>query len=86
MACDRCNAYKGPNLSSLDPQTGLVVELFHPRNQVWQEHFAFQSVNIMGLTPIGRATVGLLKMNDERRRTLRAELIALGDLRTDEVK
>lgn len=86
LACDRCNAYKGPNLSSLDPQTGLVVELFHPRNQAWEEHFAFQSVNITGLTPTGRATAGLLNMNDDRRRTLRAELIALGDLRTDEIK
>ena len=86
LACQRCNAYKGPNLSSVDPRTDLVVGLFHPRRQIWHEHFTFQSVNIVGLTPTGRATVSLLKMNDDRRRTLRAELIALGDLRTDEVK
>lgn len=86
LACDRCNAYKGPNLSSLDPRTDLVVELFHPRRQLWQEHFVRQSVNIVGLTSTGRATVGLLRMNDDRRRALRAELIALGDLPMDEVK
>ena len=30
-ACDRCNVYKGTNLSSIDLETGQVVELFHPR-------------------------------------------------------
>src|SRR6266705_696826 len=24
LACDRCNAYKGPNLTSIDPDTGTV--------------------------------------------------------------
>jgi 5-methylcytosine-specific restriction endonuclease McrA len=28
LACDRCNAYKGPNLSSVDPETGRIVLLF----------------------------------------------------------
>ena len=35
---------------------------------------------IVGLTAIGHATARLLKMNDGLRLTLRAELIALGDL------
>lgn len=30
LACDRCNAYKGPNLTSIDPDTNLVVPLFNP--------------------------------------------------------
>ena len=25
-ACDRCNAFKGPNLSSIDPDTGDKVD------------------------------------------------------------
>jgi hypothetical protein len=24
LACDRCNAYKGPNLTSIDPDTGIT--------------------------------------------------------------
>ena len=30
LACDRCNAYKGPNLTSIDEGTGEVSILFHP--------------------------------------------------------
>jgi hypothetical protein len=80
LACDRCNAYKGPNLTAIDPVTNSVSELFHPRRHSWQEHFVFLGPTIAGLTPIGRATVRLLNMNDARRLSLRKELIALGDL------
>jgi hypothetical protein len=80
LACHRCNAYKGTNLSSIDPDTNRVVELFHPRRHAWREHFAFDGPTIAALTEIGRATVRLLKINDSLRLTLRAELIALGDL------
>ena len=80
LACDRCNAYKGPNLTAIDPVTNGVSELFHPRRHSWQEHFAFFGPKIIGLTPIGRATVRLLNMNDYRRLSLRKELIAFGDL------
>ncbi|OYV74093.1 MAG: hypothetical protein B7Z74_02845 [Deltaproteobacteria bacterium 21-66-5] len=31
LACNRCNAYKGPNLSSVDPLTGQIVLLFRRR-------------------------------------------------------
>lgn len=30
LAWNRCNAYKGTNLASVDPETGLQVPLFHP--------------------------------------------------------
>ena len=75
FACDRCNLYKGPNLSSIDPATGDIVSLFHPRNDVWIDHFAFNGPEIVGLSPTGRATVQLLRMNTERRLRLRKELL-----------
>ena len=31
LACWNCNLKKGPNLSGIDPTTGLVVALFNPR-------------------------------------------------------
>ena len=40
LACDRCNAYKGPNLTSIDPETNAVVPLFSPREDIWGDHFA----------------------------------------------
>ena len=73
LACDRCNAYKGPNLTSIDPETGTVVPLFHPRRDTWGGHFAVRSGHIVGLTPTGRATVRLLNMNAPRRVELREE-------------
>jgi hypothetical protein len=80
LACHRCNLHKGPNLSGVDPLTGLVVSLFHPRQERWHEHFAFREEYIEGLTPAGRATVEVLALNDARRLELRRELLALGEV------
>ena len=73
LACDRCNAFKGPNLSSVDPVTNAVVHLFHPRIDDWKEHFELVDGTVVGLTPKGRATVRLLFMNAPRRVQLREE-------------
>lgn len=75
LACSRCNLYKGPNLGSLDSVTGTIVRLFHPRLQRWSDHFAIEHALIVGLSAIGRATVKLLHMNDDRRVELRRDLI-----------
>ena len=71
FACDRCNAFKGPNLSSIDPETGGKVDLFNPRTDAWSDHFVVSGGRIVGLTPTGRATARLLNMNDPRRVELR---------------
>ena len=73
LACDRCNAYKGPNLTSIDPETRTLVALFNPRADLWSDHFAIRDRQIVGLTPGGRATVRLLNMNAPRRVELRRE-------------
>jgi hypothetical protein len=79
LACDRCNAYKGPNLAAIDPESGDVVMLFHPRHDKWHEHFALCGAEVVGRTERGRATVRLLHMNDNWRVSLRAESISLGE-------
>lgn len=76
LACDRWhggNAYKGPNLTSIDPDTRAVAALFDPRRDVWSDHFVVRGGQILGLTPTGRATVRLLNMNASRRVELRVE-------------
>lgn len=79
LCCIRCNLKKGPNIASVDSQTGLVVALYHPRRQSWLEHFAFAANGLLkGMTPEGRATVELLGMNDEDRVRLRVQLIRRG--------
>jgi hypothetical protein len=74
LACPDCNLRKGPNLTGIDPETGEVVRLFHPRRDVWSDHFAYEGAAVVGATGIGRTTISLLQMNDPERRRVR-ELI-----------
>ena len=67
LACLACNLHKGPNLTGIDPLTGAVVELFHPRRQRWEEHFAWEGCRIVGQTAVGRTTVRVLEMNSADR-------------------
>ena len=80
LACDRCNLFKGPNLTSIDSETGAIIPLFHPRQDIWNDHFVFHGPRIIGLTPQGRVTVQLLNMNATRRVQLRAELQETGGM------
>ena len=78
VACERCNVFKGSDLTGIDPATGQVERLFNPRTQTWAEHFELRGPLIVGLTPTGRATVRVLSMNAGQRLQLRAALIAHG--------
>ena len=78
LACDRCNFYKGTNLSSVDPITEEIVPVFNPRKDSWLFHFRKDGVRVVGLTPSGRATVRLLQMNAKHRVELRRRLIERG--------
>jgi hypothetical protein len=79
LCCIRCNLKKGPNIASIDPGTGLVVALYHPRRQAWREHFAISTDGtIQGQTAEGRSTVQLLDMNEEDRARLRVLLLRRG--------
>ena len=66
LACPRCNRHKGAQTHGTDEETGERVPLFDPRRQRWHDHFAWQEdgLYIVGLTPIGRATVDALQMNN----------------------
>ncbi|MEX0702192.1 MAG: HNH endonuclease signature motif containing protein [Planctomycetales bacterium] len=79
LACDRCNLAKGPNLTSIDPDTGRIASLFSPRADSWKDHFELQGSAVVGRTPTGRATARLLQFNDPHRRRLRELLIELGE-------
>ena len=74
LACDRCNASKGSNLTGIDPATGALIPLFNPRVHAWDDHFVLSDVTIIGVTAIGRTTVRVLNINDARRLRLRAML------------
>ena len=74
LACDRCNSHKGANLTGVDPETGDITGLFNPRQHSWEEHFQIADIMVVGLTAVGRTTVFVLNMNEERRVRLRAVL------------
>lgn len=66
QACTTCNANKGSDIATLDSQ-GQLTRLFHPRKDLWNDHFQFSGERIIGLTAIGEATAKILGFNDARR-------------------
>ncbi|MDZ4763024.1 MAG: HNH endonuclease signature motif containing protein [Chloroflexota bacterium] len=78
LACWLCNRHKGSDLTSLDPATGEIVRLFHPRRDVWAEHFRLNDALIEAITDVGRVTVKLLQLNRPNRVAERRIMLALG--------
>jgi hypothetical protein len=79
LACPECNLHKGPNLTSLDPPgTGAITRLFNPRVDLWTDHFRWNGAELVGLSPIGRATILCLNINDPLRLDLRRSLMEEG--------
>jgi hypothetical protein len=71
LACIDCNLAKSSNLTGIDPATGQIEQLFNPRTQFWQEHFAWQGTVLLGLMPNGRATIRVPNVSDDERQRVR---------------
>ena len=67
LSCPRCNLFKGTNIAAADPLTDDPTFLFHPRRHIWSDHFQLSGAYIEALSPEGRATVLVLRLNDEAR-------------------
>ena len=80
LCCGRCNQFKGPNIAGLDPESSALVPLFHPRRDVWHDHFRWEGAVLVGTSPIGRATVSVLAINLPIRIAARLALIEEGTL------
>jgi hypothetical protein len=80
FACLGCNNRKFTSTTALDLVTGAVVSLYHPRQHIWREHFLWDDdfLRLIGLTPIGRATIDRLELNRIGVLNLRAALTAIG--------
>src|SRR5262245_11465598 len=64
LSCSICNRHKSNRVMAVDSTTGAEVPLFNPRLQHWPDHFRWSDdgLRIIGLTPIGRATVDALHL------------------------
>lgn len=78
LSCSLCNKHKGSDLASVDPQTGAITPLYHPRQEQWSEHFRLTGAELTPLTPAGRVTVQLLQLNRDDRVQERQLLLEAG--------
>lgn len=81
LACQGCNNHKYDKITGRDPASGQAVPLYHPRRDHWRDHFVWsvEFLSIVGLTPIGRATVEALQLNRSGVVNLRRILYSLGE-------
>jgi HNH endonuclease len=80
LSCQGCNNLKFVSIEAVDPVIGVMVPLFHPRQQRWSQHFLWSqdTTVVVGRTPIGRATVERLRLNREGVVNLRRVLATIG--------
>ena len=63
LACVSCSLRKSAKELVLDPKTNESVPIYNPRQQIWNEHFRWFEVQIIGLTATERATIATLNLN-----------------------
>jgi hypothetical protein len=78
LACFSGNRYKGPNLAGIDPATGALQGLFHPRRDAWAAHFRVNGTRIEPLSSTGAVTIIVLQLNHSTRLALREALLEEG--------
>ena len=81
LSCQGCNNHKYTKIEAFDPVSRQLTPLYHPRQQTWEEHFAWNQdyTLIIGLTPTGRATVKTLHVNRKPIVNLRRVLYAANE-------
>ena len=81
LSCQGCNNHKYNKTEGKDTVSGAIISLYNPRHQNWQEHFNWNQdyTLIIGLTPTGRTTVEILRLNREGLVNLRRILYTMGE-------
>jgi len=81
LSCQTCNNYKYTKIEAVDPVTEQLVLLFHPRQMSWTDHFIWNenAIQMVGITPIGRATIALLQTNRDGVMNIRRILTIMGE-------
>jgi hypothetical protein len=80
LSCQGCNNFKYNKTTGIDPISHEEINLFHPRNEKWEHHFAWSAdvLEVVGTTDGGRATINTLKLNRQELKNLRQLLAEVG--------
>jgi hypothetical protein len=80
LACSGCNRGKHYKSEGFDPVSGQMAPLYNPRQDIWSDHFMWREdyKHILGLTPTGRVTINILRLNREGVVNMRRMLLLLG--------
>jgi hypothetical protein len=81
FACQGCNNLKYTKTEGIDFVSGIAAPLYHPRIHQWEEHFVWNEdyTQMIGISPIGRATIITMKLNRENVVNLRRALYRVGE-------
>ncbi len=57
LSCQGCNNHKYNKIQGYNLVSGETVPLYHPRQQIWNDNFAWNNdfTLVIGLNPTGRA-------------------------------
>ncbi len=75
--CFYCNRFKGSDIGSVLLPEMNFIRFYHPRIDVWSEHFELEDAIIHPKTDIGKITAKILKFNEVERIMERQLLIQL---------
>lgn len=80
FSCPSCNGFKHDFQTGIDPDNHTEIPLYNPRQQRWSEHFKWDEsgTQLIGLTPVGKATIMRLKINRKEVVIARQRWVAAG--------
>ena len=81
LSCPMCNRYKSDRVLAPDAVAQTEVPWFHPHQHRWADHFSWNDefTEVVGLTPVGRASVAALKMNRPQMIRVRRMWVAMNE-------
>jgi hypothetical protein len=71
LACPSCNLHKADRVEVVDPESGDLVPLFHPRDDDWHAHFLWNEFFVSARSDTGRATLAAFNLNSATRIRIR---------------
>ena len=78
LACVSCSLRKGAREFVTAKGSISEIRIFHPRKDVWNDHFEWNGAVIVGITESGIATGEVLKLNRRLMLAIREEEFLLG--------